>query len=333
MKNPVLFWCSVLTMSILLSCLWAILWRIAKRIFEGPRRKTIPLLFAMAGSSLLVPSAHAVLGVGDTAVVYDPTMHATDTAKWSWEQVQWAEKLAMLHDTLVTVREHLQIAIDIKRVMGDPSSIVGLLDDLALDGMLSESGILDALSEFGGIIQEGATLAMQLEYLGRPIELDGWKRAARAGNFYAYSYNEDPLEKYIVVERMYVRYNQQVQRSTTRADHMRRQLNRLQGRLNSATTDAEVQKVKGSLTTADAALQDIEKSIELSSEQIQVARAMAVNRADQEREAYRASVDELVHEVEANLELPIEEVSTAEPNFELVPEEISTVTPEFTNPL
>ena len=96
---------------------------------------------------------------------------------------------------------------------------------------------------------------------------------------------------------------------------MRSQIRRLQSQLGSASTDAETQKLQGSLTTADAALQDIETSIQLSSEQINVARTLAVNRQDQEREAYRATVDQMNQEVEANLELPVEEISSVTPHF------------------
>ena len=107
----------------------------------------------------------------------------------------------------------------------------------------------------------------------------------------------------------------QLQSSVYKAQYMRSQIRLLQSRLGSASTDAETQKIQGSLTTADAALQDIETSIQLSSEQINVARTLAVNRQDQEREAYRATVDQMNQETEANLELPVDEVSSVVPNF------------------
>ena len=186
---------------------------------------------------------------------------------------------------------------------------------MILGGMLSDSGILDTLNELGGLVQEGGNIASQLQYLGTPINLDGWKNAARGGTFNAFTYNADPLARYRAVEFAYQRYNSQLQSSVYRAQYMRGQINRLQSRLGSASTDAEVQKVKGSLITADAALQDIETSIQLSSEQINVARTLAMNRQDQEREAYRATVDQMNQEVEANLTLPVEEIATVTPNF------------------
>ena len=278
------------------------------------------LTIIIAGSSLLVPSGHAFWGVGD--IVSDPIVEEAttqknifDQLKYAWEQAQWAEKLATLHNTLVTVRENLEIAIMVKNAIGDPSQIVGLLDEVLLGGMLSDSGILDTLNELGGLVQEGGNIASQLQYLGTPINLDGWKNAARGGTFNSFTYNADPLARYRAVEFAYQRYNSQLQSSVYRAQYMRGQINRLQSRLGSASTDAEVQKVKGSLITADAALQDIETSIQLSSEQINVARTLAMNRHDQEREAYRATVDQMNQEVEANLTLPVEEIATVTPNF------------------
>jgi CRISPR/Cas system-associated endoribonuclease Cas2 len=278
------------------------------------------LTIIIAGSSLLVPSGYAFWGVGD--IVSDPIVEEAttqknifDQLKYAWEQAQWAEKLATLHNTLVTVRENLEIAIMVKNAIGDPTQIVGLLDEVLLGGMLSDSGILDTLNELGGLVQEGGNIASQLQYLGTPINLDGWKNAARGGTFNSFTYNADPLARYRAVEFAYQRYNSQLQSSVYRAQYMRGQINRLQSRLGSASTDAETQKVQGSLITADAALQDIETSIQLSSEQINVARTLAMNRHDQEREAYRATVDQMNQEVEANLTLPVEEIATVTPNF------------------
>jgi hypothetical protein len=292
-------------------------------------------LIAIAGSSILFPSAaRAVLGVGD--IVSDPVVEYNttqknifDNIKYAWEQTQWADKLATLHDTLFTVRENLQTLVLVKAAIGDPSAIPALMDQLMLDGALSESGIFQTMNDIGGIIREGGLIAMQLEYLNTPINLDGWKNAARSGNFYSYTYNSDPLARYQATQFAFQRYNGSLQASVYRARYMRTQLQTLNARLGTATTDAEVQKVKGSIVIADAALQDIETGIEQSASQIQVAHTMAENRAGEEREAYRASLDELNHEVEANLQLPIEDVSTATPNFDLPVEEIAPVTTQF----
>ena len=274
-----------------------------------------PVVLAIVGTTLcVIPKAQAVLGVGD--IVYDPTIHAQDTAKWAWERGEWAEKLAILGNTLTTVRENLQTLILVKTAIGDPSSIPAILDELALDGALSESGILTTLNDLGQIVQEGGMIALQLEYLSRPVDLAGWKAAARGTNFYAYSYNPDPLEKYRMTEYAFRRYNARLQSSAYRAQYMRTQLSRLNSRLGSSTTDAETQKVKGSIETADAALQNIEIQIQHEGDQVELARTMAENRADEEKAAYQASLDELNNEVEANLELPVDEISSVTANFQ-----------------
>ena len=272
-----------------------------------------PTLAIIIATSVLIPKAHAVLGVGD--IVYDPTVHATDTAKWSWEQIQWAEKLATLHDTLTTVRENLQTLILVKTAIGDPSQIPAILDELALGGVLSESGLFDTFNELSGLVREGGLIAMQLEYLAQPIDLAGWKAAARGGTFNAFIYNDDPLARYRATEMAFQRYNSRLQGSAYRAQYMRGQLNRMNSRLGTASTDAEVQKLQSSLITADAALQNIEISIQHDAEQIGIARTMAENYSDQEKEAYRAAIDEAQREVEANLELPVAEIAEVVPNF------------------
>jgi hypothetical protein len=106
-----------------------------------------------------------VLGVGD--IVSDPIVEQAtvqknifDQLKYAWEQAQWAEKLATLHNTLTTIRENLEIAIRVKNAIGDPSQIVGLLDETLLDGALSESGIVQTLQELGGLVVEGGPLAL-----------------------------------------------------------------------------------------------------------------------------------------------------------------------------
>jgi hypothetical protein len=266
-----------------------------------------------ATSALLIPKAHAVFGVGD--VVYDPTMHATDTAKWSWEQIQWAEKLAVLHNSLTTLRENLQTLVLVKTAIGDPSSIPLILDELALGGALSESGILETFNELSGIAQEGRMLAMQLSYLAQPVDLNGYKNAARMGTLSAFARNADPLAKYRATEYAFRRYNGTLQVAEGRARNMRMQLNRLNSRVGTSSTDAETQKVAASISTADAALQDIEAEIDTAADQVQVAHTMAESRAEEEKAAYHASLEELNQEVEANLELPVEEISTVTPNF------------------
>jgi hypothetical protein len=76
--------------------------------------KTI-LSFAFAPILAAQPHPNAVLGVGD--IVSDPIAEEAlihknifDQLKYAWEQTQWADKLATLHNTLTTVRQQLETA-------------------------------------------------------------------------------------------------------------------------------------------------------------------------------------------------------------------------------
>jgi hypothetical protein len=143
------------------------------------------------------------------------------------------------------------------------------------------------------------------------------------GTFTAYSYSADPLARYAAVENAYRAYNGRLQVAADRAKWMRMQLNTLHSRLGTSTTDAETQKVNGSIEIADAALTDVETGISHGSEQIQLARTIAQNRADAEREAQRVALDELGAEIETNLQLPLEDFSTTTPNFEATNNDIA----------
>src|SRR5258705_11845062 len=93
-------------------------------------KRTI-LTFAVAIVAMQ-PHARAVLGVGD--IVSDPIAEEAlihknffDKLKYAWEQAQWADKLATLHDTLTTVRQHLETANLAKQAIGDPVAAIALI--------------------------------------------------------------------------------------------------------------------------------------------------------------------------------------------------------------
>src|SRR6476620_5490711 len=125
------------------------------------------LALIAVGTTALGSNSQAFWGVGD--LVSDPVAEEAtqqknifDQLKYAWEQTQWADTLATLHNTLTTVREDLDVAIRVKNAIGDPTQIVGLIDDTLLGGALSENGIVQTLQELGGLIVEGGTVALQL---------------------------------------------------------------------------------------------------------------------------------------------------------------------------
>jgi hypothetical protein len=96
-------------------------------------KRTIPS-FAIAAILAAQPHAYAVLGVGD--IVSDPIAEEAlihknifDQLKYAWEQTQWADKLATLHNTLTTVRQQLETANLVKQAIGDPVAAIALIDN------------------------------------------------------------------------------------------------------------------------------------------------------------------------------------------------------------
>ena len=140
--------------------------------------KTI-LSFAFAAILAAQPHAHAVLGVGD--IVSDPIAEEAliqknifDQLKYAWEQTQWADKLATLHNTLTTVRQQLETANLVKQAIGDPVAAIALIDNGLFSDFLQDSGITDTLTDLAGIAQEGVQLSATIQELFQPIDMSAW---------------------------------------------------------------------------------------------------------------------------------------------------------------
>ncbi len=141
--------------------------------------KRTVLSIATAAVFAAQPQAHAVLGVGD--IVSDPIAEEAliqknifDQIKYAWEQTQWADKLATLHNTLTTVREHLETANLIKQAIGDPVAAIALIDNGLFSDFLQDSDITDTLTDLAGIAQEGVELSATIQELfGRSTSRPG----------------------------------------------------------------------------------------------------------------------------------------------------------------
>ena len=141
-------------------------------------KRTI-LSFAIAAILAAQPHAHAVLGVGD--IVSDPIAEEAlihknifDQLKYAWEQTQWADKLATLHNTLTTVRQQLETANLVKQAIGDPVAAIALIDNGLFSDFLQDSGITDTLTDLAGIAQEGVQLSATIQELFQPIDMSAW---------------------------------------------------------------------------------------------------------------------------------------------------------------
>lgn len=250
-----------------------------------------------------------------------------DILKYSWEQAQWAEKLATLHNTLTTVREQLETANMVKQAIGDPVAAIALIDNGLFSGYLEDSGIADTLGELAGIAQEGAELSATVQDLFQPINLDSWKSLAlnTTRNFdgiASFRDSDDPLRRFRAVDNAFSRFEILLGRAQNKRKVLNRQIARLNTQLKGAQDDAEVQKLTGSLTAAQTALEDLDSMVETARGQVELIHTLNDNRAQAEEvaaeEISRSRNRELARmaaQAEAELQLP----DFSAPNEDLPP--------------
>ncbi len=275
------------------------------------------VIIIASAAALAAPYAHAVLGVGD--IVSDPIVEQAtvqknifDQIKYAWEQAQWAEKLATLHNTLTTVRQQLETANQVKQAIGDPVAAIGLIDNGLFSGYLQESGITDTLSDLAGIAQEGVQLSGTIQELFQPIDLSGWKDLNKSFNGIS-SFRDagDPLKQYRAVNNAFSRFEALLLKAQSKRLTLKGQIAQLNTQLKGAQTDAEVQKLVGSLATAQAALGDLDSMVGTAHGQIESLHILNQNR---EKEA-EVAAEEISRErnrelsrmaaaAEAELEMP-----------------------------
>lgn len=252
-------------------------------------KKTV--IITASAAALAAPHAHAVLGVGD--VVSDPVVEQAtvqknifDQLKYAWEQTQWAEQLSNLSNTLTTVRQQLETANQVKQAIGDPAAAVGLIDNGLFSGYLQSSGITDTLSDLAGIVQQGAQLSGTIQELFKPIDLNGWKNLGTSFDGIA-SFRDpsDPLKQYRAVENAYSRFQELLLQAQSKRVTLKGQIAQLNTQLKGAQTDAEVQKLVGSLATAQTALGDLDSMVETAHGQVESLHTLNQNRKEEEEVA------------------------------------------------
>lgn len=251
--------------------------------------KTVFLTAFLA--ALAAPHARAVLGVGD--VVSDPVVEQAtiqknvfDQLKYAWEQTKWAEQLSDLSNTLTTVRQQLQTANQVKQAIGDPAAAAGLIDNGVFSGYLQNSGIADTLSDLAGIAAQGAQLSGTIQELFRPIDLSAYRNLGSSFDGVAsLRDSSDPLKQYRAMENAYSRFEELLLQARSKRVTLKSQIAELNRQLKGAKTDAEVQKLVGSLTTAQTALGDLDGMVETAHSQLESLHALNQNRREEEEVA------------------------------------------------
>jgi hypothetical protein len=253
--------------------------------------KSTILSFAIAAILAAQNDARAVLGVGD--IVSDPIAEEAlihknifDKLKYAWEQAQWADKLATLHDTLITVRQHLETANMVKQAIGDPIAAIALIDNGLFSDFLQDSGITDTLTDLAAITQEGVELSATIQELFQPIDMSAWNVSGDTlisfEGVASLRDSSDPLKRFRAVENAYSRLEILIGRAQNKRRTLNLQIARLNSQLKNARDDAEVQKLVGSLATAQTALDDIDYVSDSAHRQVEMLHVLNQNRQAEE---------------------------------------------------
>jgi hypothetical protein len=253
--------------------------------------KSTILSFAIAAILAAQNDARAVLGVGD--IVSDPIAEEAlihknifDKLKYAWEQAQWADKLATLHDTLITVRQHLETANMVKQAIGDPVAAIALIDNGLFSDFLRDSGITDTLTDLAAITQEGVELSATIQELFQPIDMSAWNVSGDTlisfEGVASLRDSSDPLKRFRAVENAYSRLEILIGRAQNKRRTLNLQIARLNSQLKNARDDAEVQKLVGSLATAQTALDDIDYVSDSAHRQVEMLHVLNQNRQAEE---------------------------------------------------
>jgi hypothetical protein len=250
-------------------------------------RKVLFISVAVAVSVYAISTAHSQFVVAAPGVeVRQDYKNAFDALKYVWEQAQWADKLATLHSTLTTVREHLETANLVKQAIGDPVAAIALIDSGLFSNFLQDSGIEDTLTDLAGIAAEGVQLSATIQELFEPIVISAWADVSTSFEGVA-SFRDpaDPLKRFRAVENAYSRFEVLLLQARSKRLTLKAQIARLNTQLKNAHDDAEVQKLAGSLQTAETALSDLNDMVDTAHHQMQSIQVLNDNRKEQEEVA------------------------------------------------
>ena len=254
-------------------------------------KRTI-LRFGIATLLAAQPDAHADRGVGDIErddIAEEALVHKNifEKLKYAWEQTQWADKLATLHNTLTTVRQHLETANMVKQAIGDPVTAIALIDNGLFSDFLQDSGITDTLTDLAGIAQEGIQLSATIQELFQPIDMSAWANLSSDAlvsfeGSASFRDSSDPLKRFRAVENAYSRLEILIGKAQNKRRTLNLQISRLNSQLKNASDDAEVQKLVGSLATAQTALDDIDYVSDSAHRQVEMLHVLNQNRQVEE---------------------------------------------------
>lgn len=245
------------------------------------------ILFASA-FLVVAPHAHAIFGVGD--IVSDPVVEEAtlennifNQAKYAWEQTKWAEQLSDLASMLTTVRQQLDTANQVKQAIGDPSAVGSQIENDLFSSSLQNSGIKDTLTDLSGITQQSAKVSATIGELFQPIAISAWTNPSTPfDGITSFHDPTDPLKQYRAVENAFSKFEDLLHQARDKRQTLNDQIAELNSQLKNAPTDAEVQKLTGSLSTAQSALRHLDGMVEDAHHQVELLKELNQNRKEEE---------------------------------------------------
>lgn len=230
--------------------------------------KLILSLIALAATAPLLSAQYVV--TDPVSDVLAEEMHLEDIAKW----VQSIENQVQQINTLTQQLQQVQAYV---KAFGDPEKLLNIVGADQLIGSLQQSGVGQTIGE----IQQVANGMQALSYnanglyqsLGSTFQTSTGAQVPRAEELY---------RKYGAIQQGSQNFQTVTDDVLTRRESLRQNIATTTQQLQSATTDAETQKLTGVLVGQSAELAAVDREIDQAA--AQVATQDIENRADRERQ-------------------------------------------------
>ncbi|MFT3992221.1 MAG: hypothetical protein QM680_12510 [Luteolibacter sp.] len=233
-----------------------------------------PIHLILCGAAMLPLSARAQFIVNDpVAVAQSAVQHATELAEYVEMASNQVEQISLL-------TSQLNEAAAQTKALGDPASLLKITGADEVIGRLK----LPSIGQLPGDLQKSASGSKSLTNTGdglfRPIEnisINGVE-VPRNGELY---------RKYGALEETQSNYQAVREESDKRISGLKEDIGETTAALQAATTDAEVQKLQGTLASQNAELVSLQDEADRAATQVLVQDALNRNDAEKQAEARR----------------------------------------------
>jgi len=233
-----------------------------------------PIHIILCGAVMLPLSAHAQFIVNDpVAVAQSAVQHAIELAEYVEMVSNQVEQINLLTSQLEQVTAYTD-------AFGDPSSLLKIAGADQVIGQLK----LPSSGQLLGDLQKSSSGAASLTNTSggvyRPVESINF-------NGVEIPRHEELYRKYGAVEDTETNYRTVQEESADRIKALKENIADTTSALQSATTDAEVQKLQGTLASQNAQLAALQGEVENAALQVLVQDALNRNNAEKQEEARR----------------------------------------------